>query len=108
MISTSMAEPGSVFPSVKGSVALLGGTIRVDSAPGSGSQFIFTFPTEFVPVTKQPESIPLSVQPEEVRYTWSGKKILVVEDEPSNLDYPGHDSEPCRCRTTAVTGKRGS
>jgi len=71
----------------KGSVALLGGTIRVDSAPGSGSQFIFSFPAEVVPVKKQPEGIPLSVRPEEVRYTWSGKKILVVEDEPSNLDY---------------------
>ncbi|NCA75905.1 MAG: response regulator [Alphaproteobacteria bacterium] len=90
----------------KGSVALLGGTIRVDSAPGSGSQFIFTFPAEAVPVIKQPESIPLSVQPEEVRYTWPGKKILVVEDEPSNLDYLvtilSHAGAEL---ATAVTGK---
>lgn len=90
----------------KGSVALLGGTIRVESVPGTGSRFIFTFPAEFVPVSKQPEVIQSTLQSDEVRYTWEGKKILVVEDEPSNLDYLITILSPTEAELeTAISGK---
>lgn len=71
----------------KGSVALLGGTIHVESVLGTGSRIYFTFPAEFVKTETIPQKESSAIQHETINYHWKGRKILVVEDEPTNLDY---------------------
>jgi PAS domain S-box-containing protein len=66
----------------KAYVELLGGTLKVVSAPGSGSSFIFTLPFE----KKEDKSISLSQETVKHKFFFKvKKKILVAEDVESNF-----------------------
>ncbi len=66
----------------KALVEKMGGTIRVDSALGIGTTFIFTIPYSKVnEVIKKVKT----VNPD--RYKWNEKTILIVEDEVNNHAY---------------------
>lgn len=61
----------------KSFVELMGGKIWVDSKEGEGSEFRFSFATEI-----QDEPIPTSSEKYlNGHYNWSGKRILIVEDD---------------------------
>jgi len=71
----------------KGVLSLLGGTIEVESGPGKGSHFRFTIPFE-QPLEPETETgSKLSEKKTEFNEAWKGKKLLLVEDEPSNMEY---------------------
>lgn len=71
----------------KGSLEILGGNIHIESSPGKGSTFYFNFPFDNPePLTSNP--VELQISPKSVKQScWEGKKILLVEDEPNNMEF---------------------
>ena len=67
-------------------VRMMGGTLEVKSRPGEGSEFYFTLPLPFaeasdLPVTRQPVDHVSSGT-----HDFSGRRVLVVEDNEMNRD----------------------
>jgi CheY-like chemotaxis protein len=66
----------------KNLVKLLGGNIRIGSERGKGTSFYITFPLEKPPAEKEVLAPKAKDVPAEI--DWSGKVLLIVEDEESN------------------------
>jgi len=62
-------------------IEIMGGTIWVDSVPGSGSVFYFT-----LPYVKDDQSEANKITSTDPEIDWSDKTILVAEDESSNYE----------------------
>jgi signal transduction histidine kinase/ActR/RegA family two-component response regulator len=72
----------------KGSLALLGGNIRVESEPGKGSTFYFNIPFEAPePRIQDPVSNRSQGHTSQHTYDWAGKTVLLVEDDETNMDF---------------------
>ncbi|MFH1120603.1 MAG: ATP-binding protein [Bacteroidota bacterium] len=68
----------------KGLAALFGSDIRVQSSKGSGSKFSFSIP--YVLHSQEPAKS-LNLNGKVRNYSWEGKSILMVEDDPVSMRF---------------------
>ncbi|MCE1199433.1 MAG: PAS domain S-box protein [Marinilabiliales bacterium] len=83
-ISLAIRGNGLGLSIAKGLTTLMGGEIGVASAPGKGSRFYFTIPLERIEA-RAVKNDPLV----QFLHQSGGLRILVVDDEPFNLEYMG-------------------
>lgn len=67
-------------------VRMMGGTLEVKSEPGKGSEFYFTLPLPFAEVSETPVGKPLPERASSGKMDFSGKRVLVVEDNEMNRE----------------------
>jgi CheY-like chemotaxis protein len=71
----------------KNLVNLLGGNIWVESVVGKGSDFFFQLPLREIPTNLKTEAPVISNNEAESNIDWTGKHILVAEDDEVNFIY---------------------
>jgi CheY-like chemotaxis protein len=79
-ISRTYGGTGLGLSICRGLVKLLGGEIWLESSPDSGTSFFFSIPY----VTSTSDNRDKAKRGNEAHYNWTGKTILIVEDEISN------------------------
>lgn len=103
-ISTQAGGSGLGLSISKGLVDLFGGRIWAESEPGKGSVFYFTIP--YLPEPEKEK--PVHVEEKDARFDLTGRKILLIEDTPSNLELLREMlTETHAVILEAVTGKEG-
>src|SRR6185436_17046201 len=63
-------------------VQMMGGTLKVESQPGTGSTFRFALPLRSEMPLRLPEPAAPTAEPESQLATPFGKRVLVAEDNP--------------------------
>jgi PAS domain S-box-containing protein len=87
---------------------LMGGEAGVSSVPGAGSTFWFTVRLQKMPPAERAPQSPLGCDAESLlRENFLGRRILLVDDEPINLEVARSVLEACGMRVdTAADGEQ--